>query len=180
MGEVRTLSRNTLLCAIISRHSDALTWAKQKLEAHWGPLLLTSPEFDFSETGFYTATMGSELRKQFVCFQPGTFDPANLADYKLQSNAWEKEYAALGMHPEPRPLNLDPGYLTEAKLVLATTKDRDHRIYLRDGIYAEVSLLWLRGAWTAERWTYPDYRREDFQKFFTECREELRRAPWPR
>jgi hypothetical protein len=47
--------------------------------------------------------------------------------------------------PEPRPLNLDPGYLTEAKLVLATTKDRNHRLYLDRGIFAEVTLCYQRG-----------------------------------
>jgi len=174
MGEVRALSRNLLLCAMISRYSEALRWAQQQLESRWGATALVSPEFEFQETGFYTASMGSGLRKQFVAFQPGAFDLAELAACKLLTNAWEGEYARLGRHPESRPLNLDPGYLTEAKLVLATTKDRDHRIYLHSGIYAEVTLHWLRGAWAAERWTYPDYQRADFQSFFTACREYLR------
>jgi hypothetical protein len=174
MGDVRTLSRSLLLCALISRYPEALRWAQERLESRWGAAALVSPEFDFQETGFYTATMGERLRKQFVAFQPGVFDPADLANCKLQTNAWEAEYAGLGRHPEVRPLNLDPGYLTEAKLVLATTKDRDHRIYLHSGIYAEVTLHWLRGEWTAERWTYPDYQRPDFQSFFTNCRCFLR------
>lgn len=168
-----------LLCALISRYPEALLWARERLQSEWGPIALTSPEFDFQETAFYQASMGDQLRKQFVAFQPGSFDPADLASCKLQSNSWEVEYARLGRHPESRPLNLDPGYLTEAKLVLATTKDRDHRIYLHSGIYAEVTLHWVRGAWTAERWTYPDYQRADFQSFFSGCREQLRQTGKP-
>lgn len=75
---------------------------------------------------------------------------------------------------ESRPLNIDPGYISEAKLVLATTKDRDHRIYLSGGIFAEVTLHFRAKQWTSSRWTYPDYQREDFQAFFTKCRNLLR------
>jgi hypothetical protein len=72
-------------------------------------------------------------------------------------------------------LNLDPGYLTAAKLVLASTKDHAHRIYLRGGVYAEVTLNFRAGQWQMLPWTYPDYRRDDYQSFFTTCRELLMR-----
>ena len=98
-----------------------------------------------------------------------------LPEWKLASNQWEIDYQQLGRHPEPRPLNLDPGYLTEAKLVLATTKDRDHRLYLSRGIFAEVTLHFHRGTWEARPWTYPDYQRADYHEFFLRCREYLRR-----
>ena len=109
-----------------------------------------SDAFDFTETDYYTATMGTGLKKQFVAFER-LIDPAALADIKRQTNAWEAEYAALGRHAEPRPLNLDPGYITPAKLVLASTKDHAHRLYLRDGIYAEVTLAYPRPALAAAR-----------------------------
>lgn len=174
MGEIRPLFRCLLIEAIFSRYPAALDWARNRLQARWGPPALISPEFEFRETDYYAPTMGTELRKQLLAFAPPTWDPANLPDAKLESNAWEQAYRNLGNHPEIRPLNIDPGYLTEAKLVLATTKDRDHRIYLKDGIYAEVTLRWLRGQWVADRWTYPDYQRSDFQAFFTDCRQLLR------
>jgi len=174
MGEIRTLGRCFLLCALISRYPEALAWARERLQSRWGQLAMVSPEFPFHETEFYTRGMGDQLLKQFVVFQPGCFDPSELARCKLESNQWEQEYADLQRHPESRPLNLDPGYITEAKLVLATTKDRDHRIYLRDGIYAEVTLNWVRGSWVNQRWTYPDYQRTDFQDYFTQCRDYLR------
>jgi hypothetical protein len=135
---------------------------------------LASDRFDHRETTYYEATMGPDLQKTFFAFE-SLIDPAELVECKETSNQWELDYQKLGRHAEPRPLNLDPGYLTEAKLVLATTKDRDHRIYLRDGIFAEVTLHFHRGKWEARPWTYPDYQRADYHEFFLRCREYLRR-----
>jgi hypothetical protein len=116
--------------------------------------------------------MGEGLKKQFFAFER-LIDPGALAGIKRQTNEWEAEYAALARHPEPRPLNLDPGYITAAKLVLASTKDHAHRIYLCDGIFAEVTLSYRAGQWQPLEWSYPDYRRDDYQSFFTRCRELL-------
>ena len=139
-------------------------------EREFGATAAVSPAFDFTETNYYAAEMGVGLKKQFWAFA-GAIDPGRLAAIKLATNQWEAEYAARSLHPEPRPLNLDPGYLTLAKLVLASTKDHAHRIYLADGIYAEVTLSFRGGAWQPFDWTYPDYRRGDYHEFFTQCRE---------
>jgi len=163
-----------LLLAAFSRYEEALAWARRQAAAAWGSIALESPKFEFTETDYYEATMGSRLRKVFFAFvQP--FAPDRLADVKLQTNAWEKEYAALGRHLEPRPLNLDPGYLAEGKLVLASTKDHAHRIYLGGGIYAEPTLQYKHRRWQPHPWTYADYRREDYQQFFSACRDYLHR-----
>jgi hypothetical protein len=159
--------------AAFSRHEPALAWGKTQAIAQWGPIALESPLFEHNETKFYEPTMGAGLRKTFWAFER-LIDPGLLVDLKYQSNAWEEEYASQSQHAEQRPLNLDPGYLTEAKLVLATTKDREHRLYLSRGIYAESTLWFHHGAWEPRAWTYPDYRREDYHHFFTQCREYLR------
>jgi hypothetical protein len=162
--------------AAFSRYPKALDWAKGIAESAWGPVAVESERFEHRETNYYDATMGTGLKKCFFAFE--TFaDPAELAAWKLASNQWESDHQRLGLHPESRPLNLDPGYLTEAKLILATTKDRDHRIYLRDGIFAEVTLHFHHGKWEARPWTYPDYQRADYHEFFLRCREYLRRRP---
>lgn len=140
----------------------------------WSPVALESPRFDFTETDYYDATMGRGLKKTFFAFE-SLIDPGELPDFKRQTNVCEEEYADAHDHEEPRPLNLDPGYISEAKLVLASTKDHAHRIYLRDGIYAEVTLHYQSKAWQSSAWTYPDYQRPDFQAFFTECREYVKK-----
>ncbi len=163
-----------LILAAFSRYEEALEWAQRTAEEAWGEVALTSERFDHRETNYYETTMGPDLRKQFLAFE-SLIDPAELVLCKETSNQWEVDYQRLGWHPEPRPLNLDPGYLTEAKVVLATTKDRDHRLYLDRGIYAENTLFFHHGKWQARPWTYPDYQRADYHQFFLRCREYLRR-----
>jgi hypothetical protein len=175
MGEIRPPSKVVLLIAASSRYEQALALARQQSEARFGPTAAVSEPFAFSETNYYAEEMGAGLKKQFWAFDE-PIDPARLADIKLQTNVWEADYAAHRFHPESRPLNLDPGYLTLAKLVLASTKDHAHRIYLGEGIYAEVTLAFRSGAWRTFEWTYPDYRRADYHQFFTRCRELARRA----
>lgn len=165
-----------LLLAAFSRHEAALKWARTRAVETWGPIALESPTFEFAQTDYYRPTMGSGLRKVFLTFQR-PFDPAELADVKLQTNRWEEEYTKAADHPEPRPLNLDPGYLTLGKLVLASTKDHAHRIYLARGIYAEVTLYYKHGRWEPREWTFADYRREDYREFFSQCRAALHSEP---
>ena len=173
MGEVREHRPVLLIMAVFSRHRDAFDWARRKSELRFGPIALVSDSFEFKETQFYERTMGPGIRKQFWAFER-LVDPAELPAIKLETNEWEAAYRPPQGASEPRPLNLDPGYLTEAKLVLATTKDRDHRLYLDQGIYAECTLFFQGGNWRPREWTYPDYRRSDYHQFFLRCRDYLR------
>ncbi len=177
------------MAAIFSQSDEVIVSVSQECQRLWGNIALTSPSFDHSETSYYEREMGAGLRKQFVVFD-GVFDPAELADRKLASNAIEDRAAAqnrAGCSPPPsslqmvvanlnvaRPVNIDPGYITLTKLVLASAKDRAHRIYLNHGIYAEECLYYLGGEWHSRPWTYPDYQRADFQDFFSQAREMLK------
>ena len=175
MGAIQEPKPVMLLIAVSSRYDEALAWAAERAQAEFGPLGLVSEAFDFTETDYYRETMGDDLKKQFLTFEK-LIDPGELARIKCLTNRWEDEYAGSAGYPEPRPLNLDPGYLTMAKLVLASTKDHAHRLYLAEGIYAEFTLQFRSGTWQPCEWTYPDYRREDFQQFFTACRQRLRES----
>ncbi len=161
------------LVAIFSRYVDVIAWGRSKLIESWGRVRLESDCFEHSETSYYEAEMGQGLKKQFFVVD-GFYDPARLPESKLESNSWEYELAVCGKYPEARPINIDPGYLTLTKLVLASAKDRAHRIYLSDGIYAEECLYYLDRRWQARPWTYPDYQRDDFQAFFGEARDLLK------
>lgn len=175
MGEISRPRPVLRIVAAFSRHPEALSAGQAALEAEWGGIELVSDPFPQYETNYYDAEMGTQLHKQFWAFS-SLVDSSELADWKILSNRLETELAAQGNWPEDRPLNLDPGYLTEAKLLLATTKDRDHRIYLRDGIFAEVTLRYQRKQWVPWPWTYPDYQRPEYHYFFDQCREYLRAA----
>jgi uncharacterized protein DUF4416 len=173
MGQIHAPSRVLLIVAASSRYDGALAWARERWRECYGPVALESEPFAFTETDYYTQTMGIDLNKQFFA-SAQLVDPGILAGVKRRTNEWEIEYADSADHPESRPLNLDPGYITLAKLLLASTKDHAHRIYLGEGIYAEVTLNYRHRAWQRLDWTYPDYNREEYHAFFTRCRQLLR------
>ncbi len=170
MGQILPPRPVLLIVAAFSRHEAAFDWTRRRVEERFGPIALASDPFPFVDTDYYEPTMGAGLSKQFLAFEQ-LVDPGTLPAIKRLTNAWEDEYAAASGRAEPRPLNLDPGYITLAKLVLASTKDHAHRIYLADGIFAEVTLSYKHRAWQPHDWTFPDYRRAEYHAFFTRCRE---------
>lgn len=173
MGTAQEHPEVVLIVAACSRHGDALDWAQRVASEAWGPIALSSKVLNFDQTDYYEQSMGSNLLKTFFAFEE-LIDPARLTAAKHETNDWELSYRQQHDHSEQRPLNLDPGYITEAKLVLASTKDHSHRIYLADGIYAEVTLHYQKKQWQHREWTYPDYRTSEYHQFFTQCRQYLR------
>lgn len=169
MGEPQPPLPAYPLLAAFSQYQEALDWSLGRAIAAWGEPALASPAFRFNDTEYYTLSMGAPLVKRFWLFQRA-IDPADIVRLKLESGDWERECGASGGYDVGRPLNLDPGYMTTAKLVLASTKDHAHRIYIGQGIYGEVTLHYQTGAWRDHDWTFPDYRRADYQAFFTEAR----------
>jgi len=119
------------------------------VDSRCGPL-------DFSAIStYYDHEMGNHLQKEYLLFDPPG-DRGELATLKRWTNNLEREFAIDGK----RVVNCDPGYVSRDKLVLASTKDFFHRIYLQEGIFAEVTLHYRRGRFRFFSWTYPDYRNE--------------------
>ena len=129
MGQTKTHRSVLVFLAIFSRYEQAMVWARKTAESLWGPIALSSDVFTFDQTDYYERQMGPDLKKQLLVFEQ-LKDPAQLIQWKHQANEWEGQFREEFDAPESRPLNIDPGYLTEAKLVLASTKERDHRLYL--------------------------------------------------
>jgi hypothetical protein len=174
MAPIQSPKPVVLLLTVCSRHPSAIEWSVQQGESCFGPVELASDRFDFEQTDYYEKSMGTGLLKQFFAFRQ-LIDPGSLRKVKIQTNQWEEQYRQQSDWPELRPLNLDPGYLSEGKLVLASTKNHWHRIYLDEGIYAEVTLRYQGRKWQKLPWTYPDYQQEVFHSFFEQCRNYLRR-----
>jgi hypothetical protein len=169
MATSRQADPSLLVVVCFSRYPDALDWAREHLQSKYGPISLSSKDFDFRHTTYYEKEMGQGLRKRFLAF--AQLVPSDcLAAVKNLTNSLEKELADQHLFPETRPLNLDPGLLQLGKFLLATTKDQSHRIYLRDGIYAEVTLRFHDGAFEPWPWTYADYREPAYHEFLQQAR----------
>ncbi len=170
MGQIREPKPCLLVVAAFSRHASALEWAKARLVERFGPIALTSPSYCFDHTAYYSREMGQGLTKLLWAFADLVAADA-LPEIKRATNALEEEIKADQTFAERRPLNLDPGLLSLGKFVLATTKDQQHRIYLRDGIFAEVTLRFRGGAFQPWPWTYADYREPLVLEFLLKARE---------
>jgi hypothetical protein len=163
---------SVLVVACFSRHRAALSWGEEQLQLAYGPIQLCSADYEFHHTRYYEAEMGPGLRKRLVVFERPA-PPDCLAAIKRHTIDLERALSQTGQFPEQRPLNLDPGILQLGKFLLASTKDQAHRIYLRDGIFAEVTLRFHAGAFEPWPWTYADYREPEVLQFLAKARELL-------
>ena len=168
MGEIRPPEPVALICGILAGREEWLEAALQLLERHLGTIEEMSDVFPFDCTRYYEPAMGPNLLRRFAAFSR-LIDPGRLAEIKHLTNRLEGEVVG----EVPRPVNLDPGTLNGSQLVLASTKPYAHRVYLRDGIYAEVTLVWSAregGGWRALPWTYPDYAAATYHPFLRAVR----------
>ena len=135
--------------------------------AELGPVDFHTDWIPFESTTYYQEEMGSKLQRQFISFS-NLIDPSRLADIKCLTNRLEQRFS----QNKKRRFNLDPGYLSSAKLVLATTKNFAHRIYLHSGIFAEITLTYRGRRFHAQEWTYPDYRTPVYLQIFEKIRQK--------
>ena len=159
---------------ILVADAECLRLANSVLEREFGIAADCLPARPFGFTDYYERELGAHPLRAFLAY--GTdFPPDRLAGRKLLTNRIEEELAARAETPFPRPVNLDPGYLAPDKLVLASAKDFSHRVYLSDGIYAEVTLQYSGGRFQSLPWTFPDYGSGEYDGFFLRMRERLMR-----
>jgi hypothetical protein len=169
MGQMRTPDPVKLICGFIFSDHDVLRQAVERLQVRLGPIDLHSEIFPFSHTTYYTREMGSGLSRLFVSFQR-LIRCEQLPETKILTNGLEENLAGSSAGGLKRRINIDPGYLEASKLVLASTKNFSHRIYLGRGIYGEVTLLYRANRFDPLDWTYPDYRDPHLLDFLNRSR----------
>jgi hypothetical protein len=175
MGVPGEPDKGVLIAGILVGDEALLPEVREALARALGALDRVSEVWPFDTTDYYADELGADVRRQFVSFA-APFALDRLAEVKLTTNALECDFAQrMNRGHDRRPVNLDPGYLTLAALVLATTKPRAHRIYLGRGIHAEVTLNFEGGRWRAWPWTYPDYAADRYHGFITQLRDDLKR-----
>ena len=174
MGVIRPPKRAKLVVGLLTGDIDLLHLAIRRISQSLGDIEFESPLWPFTATDYYRQELGDHVQRQFV-FLRELCSVERLPEIKRETNALEQSICEDTAQPaNSRPVNIDPGYITLSKLVLASTKDYSHRIYLHQGIYAEVTLRFESGQWKAWPWTYPDYAADTYHAAFTRARESLK------
>lgn len=170
MGLIHSIEPVTPIVALLYGSEDLYEPLRAKLTELFGPLVLESPIYPFAFTKYYESTMGADLKRRFLVFEWES-NPETLADWKRSTNDLEEHFIEERSSGPQRPVNIDPGYVTGGKLILASTKDFAHRIYLRDGIFAEVTMHFQDGAWRSHNFTFPDFKSGVYNEFLQQARE---------
>ena len=169
MGTPRLPQPVKLLMGLLAADTALFAQAAARLEAAHGRIDLESAVFPWETTDYYRAEMGDHLLRRFVTFEQ-LIMPEDLIRLKLEANELEYAFAVPPGPASPRRVNLDPGYIDTTKLVLASTKAQAHRLYLSQGIYAEVTLLYHHAAYHPFVYTYADYRWPETHDFLKQAR----------
>jgi hypothetical protein len=144
------------------------------LTHEYGPIELESEVVSWINTDYYRKEMGGNILRKFVFFTQ-VMDPGKLPSVKHFTIDIEGRFAKHEGNFLRRRINIDPGYVTEAKVVLATTKDYAHRLYIGDNLYGEVTLRYSTKArsFMPHEFTYPDFRTEYYLALFNKARKNL-------
>ena len=161
-----------LIIAILAADENHRKATVDEINASFGKTDCVSDSWPFDKTDYYRDETGENILRQFVSIEK-LVDPAKLAKIKLKTNKIEQRLAEQSASDLLRPVNLDPGIVEPSKLVLATTKNYSHRIYIGKKIFAEVTLIYDKGAWRPFDYTYPDYRQNYYHDFFSKVRTQL-------
>lgn len=140
-----------------------------ELESHFGPVLFQSAVMSWDHSQYYSDELGMPISRRFIFFDR-LIDASRLPEIKLTTDDIEYRNLKHGR----RQINLDPGYLTEAKVILASTKNYSHRIYLGRGIYAEQEYIFSKGSYQPLSHTYTDYKKSEYLKVFFQARQLFR------
>ena len=165
MGAIEAFKAENLIIGVLSTLENGEIEVREILEREFGPADLVSDDIEFNFTSYYDSEMGAGIRRMFYSFSR-LVDPAELPRIKHRTNELEENWAADGN----RRVNLDPGLLDLNRLILATTKNVGHRIPLQDGIYGEVTLIYMKKDFHPLPWTYPDYRSPEYISILKEIR----------
>lgn len=174
MGIIRPVEQVKLFTAILFGNEGVLNTAREKLTSALGPVDMSSPVWSWSHSNYYEKEMGADLKRIFLFFERHV-TPDRLSDIKNITNEIENSFRmdqeqCKELKLPDRPVNIDPGYMTLAKVVLASTKDYAHRIYIGKGVYAEVTLFFQDKTFQPLPHTYPDYRSGEYVGLFNAAR----------
>jgi hypothetical protein len=155
MSKPNTAEKVKLIFSLFAKDAVLINETIEVLSFAYGQPDFISAVIPFDYTDYYFAEMGENLVRRFLTMEK-LIRPEELPDIKLATNEIEDKLASNAQ----RRINIDPGYISKAHLILATGKSYTHRPYLRDGIYADLTLVYQGKKFRSLPWTYPDYADE--------------------
>jgi hypothetical protein len=176
MGAVRQFSPVKLFIGVLVSDRKFIPAVEERLITVYGAIDHRSDVLPFDFTNYYEAEMGDLIDRIFFSFER-LIEADQLPEIKRQTNQLEADLAPILQatgRAVKRPVNLDPGYVEQAKVILASTKNFYHRIYLAGGIFGEVTMHFKNNTYQFFPWTYPDYQSKDYQDFFLRVRHIFR------
>ena len=154
-----------LVIGLIMRDRALFEPLAVELSCSFGSVDVVSSWMPFDYTDYYEPEMGSPLFRRMLTYKV-LIKQKELPAIKLATNRLEQSYSQSGR----RRVNIDPGYLLYERFVLASGKNFSHRIYIGSGIYADLTLIYQRGAFEKLPWTYPDFGDEPMLEFLAQVR----------
>jgi hypothetical protein len=168
MGKPKEPKPAKLFMSLIASEDSILHQGIEDLRLTFGEIDFISEKFPFDFTKYYAQEMGEDLFRRLITFESLISIPL-LPEIKKKTNRLEEKYATPGGN---RRINIDPGYLCLEHVILATTKGYTHRPYLREGVYADLTLIYRNKSYQPLDWTYPDYRQEKILKLLNQFRKK--------
>lgn len=154
-----------LIASLFSPKEKLIDAVTKELEGVFGLTDWISPPLYFDRTKYYAKEMDWPLHRRFISFKK-LVRPDAIVEIKLSTNHIEDAHREDGK----RRINIDPGYISLERMVLATGKNYTHRIYLSRGIYADLTLIFHKGRFRPLNWTYKDYADPPVIDYFNHLR----------
>jgi len=155
VSQPRKITNVKLISSIFSHENRLIDLAIKEMGERFGQIDWMSEVLAFDRTRYYEREMGWPLYRRFISFMK-LIMPESLGDIKIITNEIEQAH----LDKNSRTINIDPGYLSLERLILATGKNYTHRIPVGKGIYADLTLIFHGGTFQPLSWTYPDYAEE--------------------
>ncbi|MEA1995882.1 MAG: DUF4416 family protein [Campylobacterota bacterium] len=167
MSQLKKSKPVKLIMSIIFKEKEVLECVMRDLNRAFGKIDFVSEILPFDFTDYYCKEMGNPLKRQFISFLK-LIPIEMLPKIKFKTNRIELRYT----RDDNRQANIDPGYISAERLVLSTGKNFTHRIYLNDGVYADLTLIYQNKSFRPLPWTYPDYASPKIREIFRQIREK--------
>jgi hypothetical protein len=150
-----------LLFGIMFSSREAYEEALNDLIEKFGEIEISGFEYNFGKfTPYYEKEMGKNIVKKIIIFKK-KIRRGDLASVKMLTAEIEKKYAVNGK----RRVNIDPGYLSDSELTLASfKKGTNYKEQASEKVWLHKVLEFKDGKVITFWHTFPDYKSREVRE----------------